>query len=595
MYDPVVILRLYSSVLHKHKREYDVNEADIRTAIQNMKEVYKPNPGSLANPTVSVADYNDAAHRCAYLHKYAPFHTALVADMLGRALQQDLNAFQDLIYASGPMNICSLGGGPGSDIFGVLSVLNATFGFFPVSATVIDCMENWRDLFYELINELRYGNYGALGECVGGQYFDWKYLQHNLLAKMTNQVNTAIARANLVTMIKFVSASSCKDTSAMIKKIFTCMKPGALVVYIDNAGGGFHKLVTKEAEDCKFKSVFYLNHETFIEPDLRIKKFGYMPCCESRVSFHIWRKASLEKRNCSVPNYTFKEQDFPPLQTNTILSPKKYENQLDNESFVHNTRISVSSSSASSFPKFIDADDTEFFQETLCSKYSTNAVYGFSEVNLRIHENSPSNSSESHNETYSREISAEESIQYGFAWDASNKKWLDFVSKRNTNATSVKNVKTSEKLLCKTSETQRKPYPKEILAEESIQLEIAKNTFTNCTDFAISQLHSKHPADASNLNTVTFECSRVKPFEIQKATNRRQIAVSESFPNRDSSASLSWWDYIRGLFYQELIGIIAEEFISLYQEPPVQSLQQMYTIGATIAERFQFYLFENMI
>ncbi|XP_055940573.1 uncharacterized protein LOC129971113 isoform X2 [Argiope bruennichi] len=291
MYDPVVILRLYSSVLHKHKREYDVNEADIRTAIQNMKEVYKPNPGSLANPTVSVADYNDAAHRCAYLHKYAPFHTALVADMLGRALQQDLNAFQDLIYASGPMNICSLGGGPGSDIFGVLSVLNATFGFFPVSATVIDCMENWRDLFYELINELRYGNYGALGECVGGQYFDWKYLQHNLLAKMTNQVNTAIARANLVTMIKFVSASSCKDTSAMIKKIFRTMRPGSLVLYIDNAGGGFHQLVRKEARDCNLITVFGpLKHELYVNHNFNTKRFGYTPCLETKVTVEIWRK-----------------------------------------------------------------------------------------------------------------------------------------------------------------------------------------------------------------------------------------------------------------------------------------------------------------
>lgn len=217
MCDSDVILRLYSCVLHEHKINYRVSDTDVRTGIQNMTEVYKPNPSSLSATTVYLADYNDAGHRCAYLHKYAPFHTALVADMLQRALYENPKMYKDLIYPSGRINICSLGGGPGSDIFGVLSVLKETFGNFQTSATIIDCMESWKNIFHELISELRYGNYGSLGECVSEQYFEWKYLQHNLLSKMTDQVNSAIGRANLVTMIKFVSASSCKDTAAMIR------------------------------------------------------------------------------------------------------------------------------------------------------------------------------------------------------------------------------------------------------------------------------------------------------------------------------------------------------------------------------------------
>ncbi|GBM98941.1 hypothetical protein AVEN_265687-1 [Araneus ventricosus] len=293
MCDSAVILRLYSCVLHEHKIKHKVNEADIRTAIQNMKEVYKPNPGSLSDSIVFVADYNDAGHRCAYLHKYAPFHTALVADMLVRALQQNPKVFRDLIYPSGQINICSLGGGPGSDIFGVLSVLNAAFGLFQVSATVIDCMENWKDMFYELVSELRYGDYGALGECVDEQYFEWKYLQHNLLGKMTSQVNQSIARANLVTMIKFVSASSCKDTPAMIRKIFRTLKPGSLVLYIDNAGGGFHQVIRKEAQACNLITVFGpLKHHLYANQNFNVKRFGYTPCLETKVTVQIWRKSS---------------------------------------------------------------------------------------------------------------------------------------------------------------------------------------------------------------------------------------------------------------------------------------------------------------
>ncbi|CAL1274663.1 unnamed protein product [Larinioides sclopetarius] len=291
MCDSGSILRMYSCVLNAHKNKYGVNEADIRTAIQNMKEVYKPNPGSLSDAVVYVADYNDAGHRCAYLHKYAPFHTALVADMLQTALQQNPRVFSDLIYASGNINICSLGGGPGCDIFGVLSVLNAAFGLFQVSATVIDCMEKWKDMFYELVKELRYGDYGDFGESVDEQYFEWSYLQHNLLSKMTNQVNQAIARADLVTMIKFVSASSCKDTSTMIQKIFRSLKPGSLVLYIDNAGGGFHQLIRREAQDCNLITVFGpLKHHLYTNQNFNVKRFGYTPCLETKVTVQIWRK-----------------------------------------------------------------------------------------------------------------------------------------------------------------------------------------------------------------------------------------------------------------------------------------------------------------
>ncbi|GFS50713.1 uncharacterized protein TNCV_2042661 [Trichonephila clavipes] len=267
MCDAGVISRLFSTVLEEHLRKYHVNSADIRTGIQNMKEVYKPGAGNLSSETLDVANYDDPAHRIAYLHKYAPLHTALVADMVRKAIYEHPKLFYDFIINFGCAKICSLGGGPGSDVIGVLAVLSEIFGLIQVSATVIDCMPEWKQTFYALIKELRYGNYGILGESVTEQYFEWSYMGNNLLGKMTNQVNNAIQSANLVTMVKFVSAAACKDTSSMIKR---GRSTGAVFLDIQKAfdrvwvSGLIYKLITNNFPPALIHLInSYLVNRTF--------------------------------------------------------------------------------------------------------------------------------------------------------------------------------------------------------------------------------------------------------------------------------------------------------------------------------------------
>lgn len=219
MTDYCVIGRLFKNVLYEEIRFHQLGHADIRTGIQNMIEVYKPNPSSLSSEFLDVANYNDPAHRCAYLHKYAPLHTALVSDMLGKSMQQLRFILSEILDDTGRIEVCSLGGGPGCDVLGVISVLSAELGFFQLSATIIDCMEKWRHTFGAIVKELRSADYGFMSDFVQPQYFSWNYIGHNLLGKMSNDVNKAIQGANLITMVKFVSAAACKDTAEMVKVI----------------------------------------------------------------------------------------------------------------------------------------------------------------------------------------------------------------------------------------------------------------------------------------------------------------------------------------------------------------------------------------
>ncbi|XP_015924438.1 uncharacterized protein [Parasteatoda tepidariorum] len=290
------IRRLFNTVLHEEIRYHQLNHDRIRNGIQNMKEVYKPNPTSLSSDSVDVADYNDPAHRCAYLHKYAPLHTALVSDMLGKSMQQVKFILQEIILDTGRIEICSLGGGPGSDILGVISVLSEELGFFQLKATIIDYMDKWKYTFGAIIRELRCENYGLISEFVQPQYFSWNYIGHNLLGKMSNDVNKAIHRANLITMVKFVSAAACKDTAEMVKKIFRSLKPGALVLFIDNDAGGFYKVVVKGAQDCDMVTVFGpLIHERYTNVTFNVQRFGYTPCLETTVTVHMWMKPNYNR------------------------------------------------------------------------------------------------------------------------------------------------------------------------------------------------------------------------------------------------------------------------------------------------------------
>ncbi|XP_015924434.1 uncharacterized protein [Parasteatoda tepidariorum] len=294
------IKRLFSNVLYEDIQKRQLSQADIRKGIQNMKEVYKPNPSRfhLSSEFLDVANYNDPAHRCAYLHKYAPLHTALVNDMLGKSMQHVRFLLQDILADTGHIEVCSLGGGPGSDILGVISVLSTELGFFKFSATIIDCMEDWKYTFSAIIKELRGGNYGLTSVFVQPHYFSWNYIGHNLLGRMTNDVKIALQNAKMVTMVKFVSAAACKETSEMIKKIFRSLTPGALVLFIDNDAGGFYRLMVQGAKENSLVTVFGpLIHEHYINRSFDIRRFGYTPCLQTKVTVHMWMKPNYNRSN----------------------------------------------------------------------------------------------------------------------------------------------------------------------------------------------------------------------------------------------------------------------------------------------------------
>ncbi|KAG8183334.1 hypothetical protein JTE90_023983 [Oedothorax gibbosus] len=288
-----LISLLYDAVLRNDVCSNAVTETEIKSAIKNMTEVYKPRLNSLSSTEKHLADYNTVAYRCAYLHKYAAFHSAIVRDVLVTVLNQDRDFFRSLYdkLTTSMLKICSLGGGPGSDIVGIVAALSQ-IASFQCSAKVVDLKADWEHTLGSVVHELRCRDYGLLGQCFQVENFRWEYLMADLLEnEVEDNVTGAIGDADWVTMVKFVSAASCKSTESMLLKIFSMLKSGSMVLFIDNASGGFSELVSTVSKKCNMTYVFGpINHKIYTSEELKRSLFSYTSCFSTTLTIHLMEK-----------------------------------------------------------------------------------------------------------------------------------------------------------------------------------------------------------------------------------------------------------------------------------------------------------------
>lgn len=69
------------------------------------------------------------------------------------------------------------------------------------------------------------------------------------------------------------------------------MKPGGLLLFIDNGGGGFHGLIQRAANKYQCDTVFGpLRHYSYGDERLKTEKFGYTSCFVTTVTVHLLQK-----------------------------------------------------------------------------------------------------------------------------------------------------------------------------------------------------------------------------------------------------------------------------------------------------------------
>lgn len=69
------------------------------------------------------------------------------------------------------------------------------------------------------------------------------------------------------------------------------MLPGAVLLFIDNDGGGFHNLMMDAAYEFGFYSIFGPHRrENYMNEFLKVKRFGFFSCFKTTVTVHILQK-----------------------------------------------------------------------------------------------------------------------------------------------------------------------------------------------------------------------------------------------------------------------------------------------------------------
>lgn len=212
---PIFIKELYSSALDKEICGLNVDVKKVGCFISSMAEAYKTNPNWKIQRGAIMVDYNIAAQRCAYLHKYAMLHTGLLCEVLPMAFK--IYSLKQYVESKDSLKLCSLGGGPGSDIVSLLLVIQEVFGLKKFETSIIDYAPGWKYTFGYVISSLVEMPNSKFKHMLRKPY---QYLNANLLDSSSfgdAKIHDAIKDADILSMVKFISAAACNRTKHMLE------------------------------------------------------------------------------------------------------------------------------------------------------------------------------------------------------------------------------------------------------------------------------------------------------------------------------------------------------------------------------------------
>ncbi len=195
-------------------------DAKIRGAIEAMSRQYRT-----ALITSGGPDFSDPATRFGYVLAYVPAHAHWLFELIGWSL--DAQA----LFNRPKLRVACLGGGPGSDLVGILKYMDESGKSPRIFCEIVDGCIEWKTTWGDLAFSLDWEN--ALHT---------DYVIHNLADPGTWIAPSAIEKADLVTLSFFVSEVFHLGNSARdyLIKVLSSLKPGAVVLVNDNNAYTFY-------------------------------------------------------------------------------------------------------------------------------------------------------------------------------------------------------------------------------------------------------------------------------------------------------------------------------------------------------------------
>jgi hypothetical protein len=247
---------------------------------------------NLANQERKPIDYKDPATRFAYVYMYVAAH----GDYIVQILKELRATYGENLFSEGHARISCLGGGPGSDIVAVLKYLSEskTEKVERLTCYLLDKEQAWGDTWLEVGEMLDI----AIRLNVNVQPLD-------VTDPSSWQSQKRFLQSDMFTLSYFVSEVASLDKGGVVsgfwKKLFASIKPGALILYIDNGSEGFNKYIDEISAGAGLECLTLENNvamrprnieQASVIEAYRTKFGGRFPKLKSTVSIRVYRKPS---------------------------------------------------------------------------------------------------------------------------------------------------------------------------------------------------------------------------------------------------------------------------------------------------------------
>lgn len=271
---------LLGTVLDEVWEELDGSVDDKLKAIHAREAELRQSYRNLTNGVAKI-DYSHPATRYAYLACYVSSHANMVYEAIkGSPLLKT-------VLSEEKVKVACIGGGPGSDLLGVLKLvdkldLNPKLKFF-----LYDAERNWSESWADIDDKV------DIALRVYVEQFD-------VTDQTTWQGKQKYLQADLFTMIYFASELHRSKVSAapFFQHLANSAKPGAVLLYVDNANKQFHGWVDEilsqagwETEVSKdFMRVQIPSEEEKRALGEHFERIAGSPKLGAEIAMRIWKK-----------------------------------------------------------------------------------------------------------------------------------------------------------------------------------------------------------------------------------------------------------------------------------------------------------------
>ena len=322
--------------------------SEVREALRITSLVYKT---QMSNNSVRIP-WSNPIYQCAYVFLYFVKHSNLVYE----ALYSNSHHFEPVWRQLRDIQVCSIGGGPGSDIAGVIAFLEGTTFGVALRCSVLDLYPQWENAWNaiarNLVSRLNpvYVSYHRFN-LVETASFTWDNLQR-------------ISNANLVTFVKSFSTVSREQSVyfQVLPHIMNAVKPGGFVLFIDNSAADVQNEIFKQiAQDCGLRVL----HETVSDTTLALcsstnmenysRVFDYKPMRSCSVTVYLMQKPLLCPMTLLGSNLTSSNSGLHQIPQNFHAQSSSINRVPTSPNAPFNTAPSSQNAMANMGPDFKDA------------------------------------------------------------------------------------------------------------------------------------------------------------------------------------------------------------------------------------------------